>query len=228
MGYVISPVAAPVVPVVGTSDVFPVNRIFCVGRNYADHVREMGGNPEREAPVFFMKPGAAVLSDGKDFPYPGHSQDVHYEVELVVAVKEGGGNISPQEALSHVYGYAIGLDMTRRDLQQDARKKGQPWEVGKSFDYSAPCSKIAPAEKIGHPSKGAIWLDLNGKRVQNSDISQLIWSVSEVIATLSTYFQLTAGDLIFTGTPSGVGPVRRGDALHGAVENVSELTVRVV
>jgi fumarylpyruvate hydrolase len=227
MGYVISPVAAPTLPVVGTADVFPVNRIFCVGRNYADHVREMGGNPDREPPVFFMKPGSAALSEGRDFPYPAHSQDVHYEVELVVAMKQGGENISKQDALGHVYGYAVGLDMTRRDLQADARKKGQPWEVAKSFDWSAPCSKIAIAEKIGHPSKGAIWLDLNGKRVQNSDISQLIWSVSEIIATLSTYFELTAGDLIFTGTPSGVGPVRRGDVLRGVVENVSELTVRV-
>jgi len=228
MAYVISPVAVPVVPVVGTADVFPVSRIFCVGRNYADHVREMGGNPDREPPVFFMKPGAAALPEGKDFPYPPHSQDVHYEVELVVAMGKDGANISAQEALRHVYGYAIGLDMTRRDLQQDAKQKGQPWEVGKSFDCSAPCSKIAPADKIGHPSKGAIWLDLNGKHVQNSDISQLIWSVSEIIATLSTYFQLTAGDLIFTGTPSGVGAVRRGDLLHGAIENVSELTLRVV
>jgi fumarylpyruvate hydrolase len=228
MGYVISPVAAPVLPVAGIADVFPVNRIFCVGRNYADHVREMGGNPEREPPMFFMKPGSAALPEGQDFPYPGHSQDVHHEVELVVAMGKGGANISAKDALSHVYGYAIGLDMTRRDLQQDARKKGQAWEVGKSFDYSAPCSKIAPAEKIGHPSKAAIWLDLNGKRVQNSDISQLIWSVSEIIATLSTYFKLTPGDLIFTGTPAGVGAVRRGDVLHGAIENVSELTVRVV
>jgi fumarylpyruvate hydrolase len=227
MAYVISPVAAPVLPVDGTADLFPVNRIFCVGRNYADHVREMGGSPDREPPVFFMKPGSAVLPEGRDFPYPGRSHDVHYEFELVVAVAKGGENISAQAALSHVYGYAAGLDMTRRDLQQDARTKGQPWEVAKSFDHSAPCSKIVPASKAGHPSIGAIWLELNGKRVQNSNISQLIWGIPEMIATLSTYFALTAGDLIFTGTPAGVGPVRRGDLLHGAIENVAELAVRV-
>lgn len=228
MAYVISPVEAPALPVVGTTDLFPVNRIFCVGRNYADHVREMGGNPEREAPVFFMKPGSALLAEGKDFPYPARSEDVHYEFELVVAIGKGGANIPVEKALNHVYGYGAGLDMTRRDLQQDARKKGMPWEIGKSFDHSAPCSKIAPASKIGHPSKGKLWLELNGNRVQDSDISQLIWNVSEMVAALSTYFTLTPGDLIFTGTPAGVGPVKRGDVMRGSIETVGELTVRVV
>ena len=227
MAYVISPAPVVTLPVDGTSDLFPVNRIFCVGRNYADHVREMGGDPKREPPVFFMKPGTAAIPDGQDFPYPGRSGNVHYECELVVALSSGGANLPADGALDHIFGYAVGLDMTRRDLQAEAAKGGHPWEVAKSFDQSAPCSKIAPASKIGHPSKGAIRLELNGKRAQDSDISSLIWKVPEIIATLSSYFALAAGDLIFTGTPAGVGAVKRGDVLHGSVAGVGELTVRV-
>jgi fumarylpyruvate hydrolase len=222
MAYVISPAPQPALPVEGITDLLPVSRIFCVGRNYADHVREMGGDPEREPPVFFMKPASAILPEGHNFPYPGQSQNVHYEFELVVALCKGGANISVNDALNHVYGYAAGLDMTRRDLQNKSS-----WEVAKAFDCSAPCSKIVPAARIGHPSKGAIWLDQNGKRVQNSDISQLIWTIPEIIATLSTYFSLMPGDLIFTGTPAGVGPVRSGDNLHGKIEGIVELNVRV-
>jgi fumarylpyruvate hydrolase len=228
MAFVVTQDPAPTLPVAGTSDVFPVNRIFCVGRNYADHAREMGHDPNRELPFFFMKPATAVLPEGGDFPFPPLSDDVHYECELVVALAKGGANIRPEDALNHVYGYAVGLDMTRRDLQWEAKKLGRPWAAAKSFDHSAPCSKIAPASAIGHPSKGAIWLDLNGKRVQNADIAALIWKVPEAIATLSTMFTLAAGDLLFTGTPAGVGPVHRGDVLHGVVEGVGELTVRVV
>lgn len=228
MPYVIP--AAPVVtlPVDGTPDLFPVNRVFCVGRNYADHVREMGSDPSRALPVFFMKPGTAVLPEGRDFPLPAKSQDVHYEFELVVALAKGGFNIPVENAADHIFGYAVGLDMTRRDLQGEAARAGQPWETAKSFDDSAPCSRIMPAARIGHPNRGAIWLDLNGARKQNSDIGALIWKVPEIIATLSTFFKVQPGDLIFTGTPAGVGPVHRGDVLHGAVENVAELTVRVV
>jgi fumarylpyruvate hydrolase len=228
MAYVISPAPVPALPVDGSADLFPVSRIFCVGRNYADHVREMGGDPRQTPPIFFMKPATALLPEGKDFPYPALSTNVHYEFELVVAMGKGGANIKATDANGHVYGYAVGLDMTRRDLQTDAGKKGQPWEVGKSFDHSAPCSKVVPAAKIGHPSKGGIWLDLNGKRVQDSDISHLIWNVPEIIASLSTFFELLPGDLIFTGTPAGVGPVKKGDLLHGGVDRVGELTVRVV
>jgi len=226
--YVIPPPTVPALPVLGANGLFPVTRIFCLGRNYAEHAREMGGNPDREPPFFFMKPANALLPGGQDFPYPPQSENVHYEFELVVAIGAGGADIPKEAALSHVFGYAAGLDMTRRDLQQQAAKSSRPWDVGKAFDHSAPCSPVVPASRIGHPGKGAIWLELNGKRVQTSDLSALIWSVPEIIAELSRFFALTPGDLIFTGTPAGVGPVHRGDTLHGKIENVAELTVRVV
>lgn len=205
-----------------------MNRIFCVGRNYADHAREMGHDPDREPPFFFLKPGQALLPEGRDFPYPSSSQNVHYEFELVAAIGKGGVNIGVEDALNHIYGYAVGLDMTRRDLQLEAQKLARPWDAGKGFDLSAPCSAVAPASKIGHPQKGAIWLERNGKRVQSSDLSALIWKVPEIIAQLSNLFRLMPGDLVFTGTPAGVGPVQRGDVLHGFIEGVGELTVRVV
>jgi fumarylpyruvate hydrolase len=228
MAYVISPPPPPTLPVDGSEDRFPVGRIFCVGRNYADHAREMGHDPHREPPFFFLKPGTAILLEGRDFPYPSRTQDVHYEFELVAALATGGANIPAADALRHIYGYAVGLDMTRRDLQDRAKEMRRPWEAAKAFDHSAPCSRVVPASRIGHPDRGAIWLDVNGKRVQNSDISALIWKVPEIIAELSTLFTLAPGDLIFTGTPAGVGPVQRGVTLHGCVEGVAELTVRVV
>ena len=228
MAFVISPGPVPALPVDGTSDLFPVHRIFCVGRTYADHARQMGGDPDREPPFFFMKPPSALLVEGADFAYPSVSQDVHHEVELVVAIGKGGANIRVEDALDHVYGYAVGLDMTQRDLQTEAKRMARPWEASKGFDYSAPCSRIAPASRIGHPAKGSIWLDVNGKRVQDSDISAMIWSVSEVVATLSRLFTLEPGDLVFTGTPGGQGPVHRGDVLHGGIDKVGELTIRVV
>jgi fumarylpyruvate hydrolase len=228
MAYVIAPEAIPALPVLGTADLFPVNRIFCVGRNYADHAREMGHDPERELPFFFLKPGHALLPEGRDFPYPSSSHDVHYEFELVAAVGKGGTDIPVEDALSHLYGYAAGLDMTRRDLQLQAQKMARPWDVGKAFDFSAPCSAVALASKIGHPKEGAIWLERNGKRVQSSDLAALIWKVPEIIAQLSKLFRLAPGDLVFTGTPAGVGPVQRGDVLHGFIEGVGELRVRIV
>jgi fumarylpyruvate hydrolase len=228
MAYVITPELIPALPILGTADMFPVNRIFCVGRNYADHAREMGHDPDREPPFFFLKPGQALLPEGRDFPYPSSSHDVHYEFELVAAIGKGGTDIRVEGALNHVYGYAVGLDMTRRDLQLQAQKMARPWDAGKAFDFSAPCSAVAPVSKIGHPKKGPIWLERNGKRVQSSDLSALIWNVPEIIAQLSKLFRLTPGDLVFTGTPAGVGPVQRGDVLHGFVERVGELTVRVV
>jgi fumarylpyruvate hydrolase len=212
----------------GSADQFPVGRIFCVGRNYADHAREMGHDPNREPPFFFLKPGSAILPEGRDFPYPALTQNVHYEFELVAALGIGGANIRVEEALEHIYGYAVGLDMTRRDLQDQAKALRRPWEAAKAFDHSAPCSRIVPAARIGHSGRGAIWLDVNGKRAQSSDISALIWKIPEIIAELSTLFTLAPGDLLFTGTPAGVGPVQRGDMLHGRVEGVAELTVRVV
>jgi fumarylpyruvate hydrolase len=228
MAYVISPPPIPTLSVEGSSDVFPVGRIFCVGRNYADHAREMGHDPNREPPFFFVKPGGAVLPEGRDFPYPALSNNVHFEFELVAAISAGGANIRTEEALDHIYGYAVGLDMTRRDLQDQAKQMRRPWEAAKAFDHSAPCSRVVPASRIGHPNRGAIWLDLNGKRLQNSDISALIWKIPEIIAALSQHFTLAPGDLVFTGTPAGVGPVQRGDLLHGSVSGVAELSVRVV
>jgi fumarylpyruvate hydrolase len=185
-------------------------------------------DPHREPPFFFLKPGSAILPEGRDFPYPALTQNVHYEFELVAAIGTGGANIRAADALKHVYGYAVGLDMTRRDLQDRAKELRRPWEASKAFDHSAPCSRVVPAARIGHPDRGAIRLDLNGKRVQNSDISALIWKIPEIIAELSTLFALAPGDLVFTGTPAGVGPVQRGDTLHGGVEGVAELSVRVV
>jgi fumarylpyruvate hydrolase len=227
MAYVISPPPIPTLPVDGTSDQFPVGRIFCVGRNYADHAREMGHDPNREPPFFFVKPGSAILPEGQDFFYPRLTQNVHYEFELVAAIGTGGANVRAEDALKHIYGYAVGLDMTRRDLQDQAKALRRPWEAAKAFDHSAPCSRVMPAARIGHPDRGAIWLEVNGKRVQSSDISALIWKVPEIITELSTLFTLMPGDLVFTGTPAGVGAVQRGDSLHGCVEGVAELTLRV-
>ena len=226
MEYVIpvSPIAS--LPVEGTVARFPVHRIYCVGRNYAEHAREMGGDPDREPPFFFAKPADAIVADGGDFPYPTQTADVHHEMELVVALGKGGANIAAEDALAHVYGYAAGLDMTRRDLQAQAKKQGRPWDTAKGFDHAAPCGRIAPAARIGHPTTGAIWLKVNGEIRQRSDISQLIWRIPEVISYLSTLFTLAPGDLIYTGTPAGVGPVKSGDKLEGHVDGVGDLTIQ--
>lgn len=228
MEYVITPPSIPTLPVEGTQARFPVHRIYCVGRNYAEHAREMGHDPTREPPFFFLKPADAIVTDGADFPYPPLSNDVHHEMELVVAIGKGGANIPVEKALEHVYGYAVGLDMTRRDLQGEAKKLGRPWDTGKGFDASAPCSQVVPAAKTGHPSKGAIWLKVNGETRQSSDLSQLIWNVPETIAYLSTLFTLAPGDLIFSGTPAGVAAVKRGDVLEGHVEGVATIKLRVM
>jgi fumarylpyruvate hydrolase len=228
MEYVIPAPPIPSLAVEGAHRRFPVHRIYCVGRNYAEHAREMGHDPDREPPFFFMKPADALVTDGGDFAYPAGSVDVHHELELVVALARGGSNIAAAQALDHVYGYAVGLDMTRRDLQAEAKKMGRPWDVGKAFDGSAPCTEIRPVAEIGHPIKGAVWLEVNGEPRQRGDLAQLIWKIPEMIAYLSTLFTLAPGDLIFTGTPAGVGPVERGDLLRGGVEGVGTLTVRVV
>jgi fumarylpyruvate hydrolase len=226
--FVFAPGAQPRLAVHGTAKLFPVHRIYCVGRNYADHAIEMGHDPNREPPFFFQKNPDSLVIDGKGFPYPSASKDVHHEIELVVALGNGGSDIAADQALSHVFGYAVGLDMTRRDLQGEAKKLGRPWEVGKAFEASAPCSAIKPVSEIGHPSKGAITLDINGQRRQTGDLSQLIWSVPEVIGHLSKLFTLQPGDLIFTGTPAGVGPVQRGNKMQGAIEGIGVLEVAVV
>jgi fumarylpyruvate hydrolase len=228
MHYVIDLPAQPALPVRGSDALFPVHRIYCVGRNYAAHAIEMGHDPDREPPFFFQKNPDNLLAPGNDFPYPDRSSDVHFEIELVVALARGGKNIAVDRALEHVYGYAVGLDMTRRDLQGDAKQQGRPWEVGKAFDASAPCSAIVPASEIGHPSEGAVWLDVNGERRQQGDLNQLIWKVPETISYLSGLFTLSAGDLIFSGTPAGVGAIVRGDVMHGHADGVGDLHVKVV
>ena len=228
MEYVVSNFNWPNVAVQGTSSRFPVRRIYLVGRNYADHAREMGHDPNREKPFFFQKPSDAVLPSGSNFPYPPQSSNVHHEIEMVVALASGGRDIDEANALQHVYGYAVGIDITRRDLQQQMKQQGRPWEAGKSFDRSAPISEIVPVASCGHPNNGRIWLTVNGELRQDGDLSQLIWSVPEIIATLSASFELAGGDLIFTGTPAGVGPIEPGDRLSGGVQSVGEIEVIVV
>lgn len=219
------------VPIVGCDQLFPVHRIYCVGRNYVEHAKEMGESG-REPPFFFMKPADAVLpvahGDVGMMPYPPKTQELHHEIELVVALGSGGQDIPTTEALQHVFGYAVGLDMTRRDLQAEAKKQGRPWCTSKGFDYSAPISAIQPFTKTGAIDHGAIHLTVNAIPRQQGDINQLIWNVAETIAYLSNYFMLQTGDLIFTGTPAGVATVARGDLLVGSIDNVGELKVRLV
>jgi fumarylpyruvate hydrolase len=225
MRYVISPPTITTVPVEGMDAVFPVCRVFCVGRNYAEHAVEMGHDPEREPPFFFMKPASAVVLTGSTLPFPSATEELHHEIELVVALERGGEGIASDAALSYVFGYAVGLDMTRRDLQAQAKKAGRPWDMAKGFDRSAPVSLIRPASAIGHPSEGAIYLRINGELRQEGDLSQQIWKVPETIAYLSTLVELQAGDLIMTGTPKGVGRVEPGDHLEGHVDGVGDLTI---
>ena len=219
-----SPVQATV-PVAGGGS-FPVRRVYCVGRNYAEHAREMGHDPDRELPFFFMKPADALLTGGADMPYPPMTADLHHEMELVVALKSGGSDIAEADALSHVWGYAAGLDMTRRDLQGEAKKAGRPWDMGKGFDHSAPIGDLVPASQLD-PGHGRIELKVNGTVRQASDLGKLIWSVPETIAYLSKLVRLEAGDLIFTGTPEGVAAVTRGDVLEGVVEGVGTVRTRI-
>jgi len=226
--FVIDPPLIPSLSVVGDSRRFAVNRIYCVGRNYADHAREMGHDPDREPPFFFMKPANSIVTDGKDMHYPNLSNDVHHEVEMVVAIGKGGSNIPADKALEHVYGYGVGLDMTRRDLQGEAKKMGRPWDTGKAFDQSAPCAAITPASLCGHLDHGKIALMVNGELRQEGDLNQLIWNIPDTIAYLSTLFTLEPGDLIMSGTPAGVGPVKKGDVLEGVVEGLTPLKVKIV
>lgn len=226
MAYVIPAWTPPALAVVGSNDQFPVRRIFCVGRNYVEHQKEMGGDG-REQPFFFTKAAHCLVPGGGEVRYPPKTANYHYETELVVALSRGGYRIPAAEVNAHVYGYAAGLDMTRRDLQQVGKDNGRPWAFGKDFDQAAPCGALAPAAKIGHPGKGTIRLEVNGKERQRADLSDLIWSVPELVSYLSEYYVLEAGDIIFTGTPAGVGPVMAGDALHATIEGVGELKVRI-
>lgn len=227
MAYAFDPAPVTTLPVAGTSLLYPVHRVYCVGRNYAEHAREMGSDPDKEPPFFFAKAADQVTTDGK-FPYPPATKDVHYEMELCVCLKSGGTDIKPADALKHVYGYALGLDMTRRDLQNAAKKTGRPWEIGKMVEKSAPISSIVPADRIGHPAKGKIWLDVNGVRKQESDIDQMIWDVANQIAFLSQLWTVQAGDVIMTGTPAGVGACKKGDILKGGVDGVGTIEVHIV
>jgi fumarylpyruvate hydrolase len=225
--YAIDPPPRPAIAVAGSDLWFPVRRVWCVGRNYLEHVREMGQD-ERAPPFFFAKPPDALVPDGSPIPYPALTKDLHFEVELVVALKSGGRDVAPQRALDLVYGYAAGIDLTRRDLQIAAREVKRPWEIGKAFDHSAPCGALRPAAQIGHPKQGRIRLSVNGKVRQDGDLDQLIWSVPEIIAKLSQQVALAAGDVIFTGTPSGVGAAVAGDKLEAEIAGVGKLTVTIV
>ena len=227
MEYVVEPVQRTSLPVSENEGRFPVQDIYCVGRNYADHAIEMGHDPDKEAPFFFIKPAYAVLQDGEEMEYPALSHDVHHEVELVVAIGTGGRNILLADAMSHVYGYAVGIDMTRRDLQQEAKDKSRPWDAGKTFVHAAPCSAVVPITQIGELNEGMIELHINSERRQSGNINQMIWKVPEVIVKLSELFQLQAGDLIFTGTPAGVGPIQKGDELLATIEQVGDLRIKV-
>jgi fumarylpyruvate hydrolase len=214
------------IPVAGDTKSFPVRRIWCVGRNYIEHIREMG-NDERAPPFFFAKHADMLEGDGATIPYPPLTKDLHHEVELIVAMKSGGLNSPADNALDHVYGYGVGIDLTRRDLQLAARKKERPWEVGKSFDHSAPCSALQPASKIGHPAKGKIWLSVNGTERQKGDLTELIWSVPEIIWQLSQQVEIGAGDIIMTGTPAGVAALSPGDSIECGVDGIGTLKVTI-
>jgi fumarylpyruvate hydrolase len=225
--FVFSPTLQASMPVAGSNREFPVHRIYCVGKNYAEHAREMGSDPEREAPCFFTKPADAVHVTDQDVPYPRATENLHHEVELVVALGAGGRNLDAEQATSLVFGYAVGLDLTRRDLQAAAKKRGQPWDTAKGFDHSAPMSAIVPAQQVLDPARGRIWLEVNGELRQSADIADMTWSVAEIISHLSGLFDLCPGDLIFTGTPAGVGPLRPGDVARGGVQGVAEIEVRI-
>ncbi len=224
--FVIAPPPQVSVPVAG-GGAFPVRRIYCVGRNYAEHAREMGHDPDAEPPFFFSKPADAIVTGGGAVPYSSETANLHYEVELVAAIGTGGRNISVVDAPGHVWGYGVGIDLTRRDLQAWAKKAAKPWEVAKGFDHSAPISTLVPASALGAPLKGAITLAVNGETKQSADISDMIWDLPHVIAELSRYFELVPGDLIFTGTPAGVGAVVRGDRLTGSIAGVGTVETTI-
>ena len=223
MSYTFPPALIPSAAVIGSEQRFPVHRIYCIGRNYAEHAREMGMAVDRDTPVFFCKPADAVVADRSQIPYPPGTNDLHHEVELVVALQSGGVQIPASEALRHVFGYGVGLDLTRRDLQAAAKVKGLPWDTAKAFDRSAPLSALRRASECGHPQHAQLTLEVNGAVRQNTDIDQMIFSVADIIHELSQLFELHAGDLIFTGTPAGVAALQRGDRFHARLDGIAEL-----
>ena len=220
-------VRQPTVAIEGRTARFPVHRIYCVGRNYAAHVREMGANPEREPPCFFMKPADAVVPNGATVPYAARTSNFHHEIELVVAIGVGGRDLTRDAALEHVFGYAVGNDLTRRDLQAAAKNAGLPWDVSKGFDRSAPIAAIRPVTAGGHLGEGRIWLEVNGQVRQDANLAEMIWTVPEILVELSSLYELQPGDLVFTGTPAGVGPVQRGDMLVGGVDGLETLRTTI-
>lgn len=225
--FVFAPPPVPSVGIAGEAHRFPVRRIFCVGRNYAAHAREMGRDPDREAPFFFTKPADAVVDSGAVIPYPPQTNNLHYEIELVVAIGPGGADIPRERALDHVWGYGVGVDLTRRDLQIAARDMGRPWDWGKAFDLSAPCAPVQRASSVGHRSAGRIWLAVNGVVKQDADLTEMIWPVPDVIALLSQSMALQAGDLIMTGTPAGVGAIVPGDVVTGGIDGLGDIAITI-
>jgi len=227
MTYAFDPAPVTALAIQGSDARFPVRRVYCIGRNYAAHTVEMGGDPDREAPFFFQK-NPDNLDQSGAFPYPVKSADVHHETEMLVALKSGGTDIAPVDAPDHVFGYAVALDMTRRDLQAEAKAARRPWEIGKAFERSAPCGPLIPVAGVGHPASGAVSLVVNGAERQRGDLDQMIWKVPEMIAYLSGYFELAAGDVILSGTPAGVAAVARGDVMEASIEGLGTIVVRVV
>lgn len=225
--FVIQPAPQPSVAVAGSQARFPIRRVFCVGRNYAAHAREMGKDPDREPPFFFTKPADAVVAAEGTVAYPPLTENLHHEIELVVAIGKAGANVKPAQALDLVWGYGVGVDLTRRDLQDVAKKMSRPWDWSKSFDASGPCGPLQPVSAIGHPSQGAIWLKVNGETRQQGDLNELIWPVADVIAYISEAMTLQPGDLIFTGTPAGVGALNPGDAVTAGVAGVGEIAFTI-
>lgn len=228
MSFIFSPAPPATVPVVGTAGQFPVRRIYCVGQNYSAHVREMGGDPAKTQPVFFSKPADAVVTNNASIQYPLVTENLHYEAELVVALQGGGANLSATEAKSCIYGYAVGIDFTRRDLQAKCKAKGQPWDIAKGFDESAPISAIKPLAQCENVDRARIWLKVNGEIKQDANTDDMIWDVPSIIAELSRYFKLAAGDLIFTGTPSGVSAVAKGDSIEAGVDGIGSVDVNIL
>jgi len=227
MNFVIPAPPISSVEVTGSENRFPVRRIYCIGRNYLAHRKEMG-HDDRKPPFYFQKPADALLASGGEFPYPPQSENVHFEIELVVAIARGGVDIPVEDALDHVYGYGVGIDMTRRDLQSQAKKDGRPWDAAKGFDHSAPISAIRPVSQTGHPDTGRIWLAVNGEVRQDSDLNLQIWNVQEGISHLSKLYEVAPGDLIYTGTPDGVGPIQVGDQITAGIDGIGDLEIKVV
>jgi fumarylpyruvate hydrolase len=228
MTYTIVPPALPSLPIIGSDQRFPIRRVFCIGRNYAEHAREMGASVDKSAPMFFCKPADAVVGDGADVPYPSATADLHHEVEMVVALGSGGRDLTPEQAAMVVWGYGVGLDLTRRDLQAQAKTKGHPWDVAKAFDHSAPVSALRPAAEVTLDANSVLQLSVNGELRQQTTLGEMVHGVPQIIAALSTLFELKAGDLIYTGTPAGVAALQRGDRFHAELIGVAELVGRIV